>query len=106
MRYVLSSAVVKSPGEYTYALVDVYFAREWLTNGPWTSGCGYAETAACLARLTGVHVQVDRRDTPMAPGDEALVFRLTRRLPVEAKGRVDESWVEANSELGLLVRHR
>jgi hypothetical protein len=110
-RYILSSAVVTSPGTYTYETIELDAAREWLRAGPWTSTIGYSETAAALEELTGVHVQADRRVIVMQPGHEALVFRLVLppgapRVPPGAKGSLGAAYIREHCELGILRRHR
>jgi len=108
MRYVLNSAVVTSPGRYVYRLVTAGEAGEWLRSGPFTSTVGYEETAEALRLLTGVAIPVDRRQIKMAPGDEALVFRLvfppgTPRLPADRKGVLTPEWVLGHCEAGVLL---
>lgn len=109
MRYVLNSAVITAPGRYDYYLVRVEAAKRWLEVGDFISTIGYAETAEALTQLTGVPVAVNRTTIQMAPGDEALVFRLvlppgTPRITPETKGMLTPEFVAANSEIGILKR--
>lgn len=106
-RYILNSAVITSPGTYTYSLTDIQGARGWIAEGPWESTIGYQETADALSTILGVPVPVDRRQVRMDPGDEALVFRLTVRLNDPAiKGKIgDPGWILRHSEIGILKRH-
>jgi hypothetical protein len=103
-RYILNSAVITTPGQYHYGLIDGGKARDWLKAGSWESTIGYQETADALTALTGVVVGVDRRQISMAVGDEALVFRLTVRMADPAvKGLIgDPGWIADHCEIGLL----
>jgi len=109
MRYVLNSAVITSAGVYEYRLIKPDHVRHWLLCAPYTSTVGYAETAEALSTLTGEAVPVDRKIIRMAPGDEALVFRLVqpegqRRLAPGAKGQVGQDYIRQHCEAGILVR--
>lgn len=109
MKYVLNSAVITAPGRYEYRLIPLDRATQWLKAGGWQSTIGYPETAEVLADLTGVAVPVDRRIITMAPGDEALVFRLvlppgTPRLSPETKGKLGLRFFREHAEMGLLTR--
>lgn len=106
MRYLLNSAVITSPGRYEYWLCDIEAARAWYGAGPVESTIGYQETADALSALLGQPIVVNRRMVKMAPGDEALVFRLTIRLSDPAvKGRIDDpEWILQHSEIGILTR--
>jgi len=106
MRYILNSAVITSPGRYTYRLVEVEEAKDWLKAGPWTSTIGYQETAEALGSLLGVEIPVSRTQIKMGVGDEALIYRLTIRISDPAtKGRIgDPEWLRSHSEIGILSR--
>ena len=112
-RYLLNSAVITAPGEYTYRLVTPEVARAWYGVGePPISTIGYEETAEALGQLLGVPVAVDRRTITMAEGDEALVFRLvcppgSPRIDPKDKGALGRAVLAGHYELGLLKRlHR
>ena len=104
MRYILNSAVITGPGRYQYKTITPAVARRWLAAGPYTSTVGYQETADALAALLGAEIPVNRQMVKMAPGDQALVFRLTVRLAdPSVKGRInDPEWIAEHSEIGLL----
>jgi hypothetical protein len=109
MRYFLNSAVITAPGRYDYRLVTPQEAREWASRGPVRSTIGYEETAIALAELLKMPVAVDRKTIQMAPGDEALVFRLalppgTPRIDPKDKGALGRAILAGHYELGLLVR--
>ncbi len=104
MRYILNSAVITSPGTYRYRLLSVEEAKRWLEGG-FYSTIGYEETADAFERIFGVRPEVRRELIKMNPGDEALVFRLTKRLgDVSVKGHIGTEEVLANLEIGLLER--
>ncbi len=112
MLYLLNSAVVTAPGLYRYRHIGPAEARliyRAAPPGERASGVGYAETARVMEHILGLRpgeIEVTRATTIMAPGDRAIVFRLTRRLPDAAlKGRLTEAELIAwPHELGLLER--
>jgi hypothetical protein len=108
MKYILNSAVITSPGEYRYRLINAGEARKWAEGG-FVSTVGYEQTADALTQLLGVPVPVDRRTITMQAGDEALVFRLvfppgTPRIDPKDKGRLSAAIMAGQYELGLLSR--
>lgn len=104
MKYVLNSAVITAFGRYSYRPASVEEARQFIADGA-DSTIGYEETAVALSRLTGLPVAVNRRQIHMEPGDQALVFRLTRRLEKPGdKGKIGEAELVSASEIGILVR--
>lgn len=104
-RYILNSPVITGPGTYEYLLVELSDAVGWIKAGGWVSTIGYAETAKVISDLAGVEVPLNRISIEMAPGDEALVFRLKKRLELpELKTKVSEEFVRANFESGILKK--
>lgn len=102
-RYILNSSVITTPGAYTYRLISVDEAKAWLSLNGWKSTIGYPETADALKQLTGIEIPVDRIQIQMQGGDEALVFRLTKRLTVpESKSSIAVQEIIANCEIGIL----
>jgi len=105
MKYLLNSAVITAPGVYEYSYISLEEAKQWLQEGNWESTIGYPETAIALSQLTGIEIPVNRKQIQMQPHDEALVFRLTKRLSEpELKGQVGISNIISNCEIGLLRR--
>lgn len=124
MRYLLNSAVITAPGRYSYRHLTAEEAAEWYREllaayeaavarreaaAPPVSTIGYPETAAALGELLGAAIAVDRRTITMAPGDEALVFRLalppgSPRIDPADKGRLGREILAGHYELGLLAR--
>jgi rhamnose utilization protein RhaD (predicted bifunctional aldolase and dehydrogenase) len=104
-RYILNSAVITSEGVYEYKLISVEEAKKWLETGEFVSTIGYEETAKALELITGVKVDVNRKQVKMDKDDEALIFRLTCRLDNPAlKGNMSIDFVLNNCEIGLLKR--
>jgi len=103
MRYLLNSAVITAPGDYTYRLVAPEEAAAWLRQGNFISRVGYPATAAHVQALSGIRPELNREGTVMKPGDEALVVRLKYRVqnPGEKAAHRPESddW-----EYGILRR--
>jgi hypothetical protein len=103
-RFILNSAVLTSPGRYSYRLVGVEEARSWAKRGEFISAVGYQETAEALSTLLGVEVPAQRVEIQMQPGDEALVFRLRVRPEPGKKGGLGQDFLLEHAEFGLLVR--
>lgn len=105
MNYILNSPVVTGPGTFEYELSDVSSARAWVRSNDWTSTVGYDETARVMSEILGVSVPVNRVNILLEPGDEALVFRLVKRLEFsEMKGRLGDDFIRANFEIGIFRR--
>lgn len=109
--YLLNSAVITAPGRYVYRLVSPELAKAWASMGaaPPISTIGYAQTAAALSEILGWKVRVHRCTIKMAPGDEALVFRLvlppgSQRIDPGDKGRLSKAIMAGHFELGILTR--
>lgn len=93
------------PGVYEYKLITSGEASDWLNNSQWTSTVGYEETAKALEIITGFKIPVNKIQIKMQLRDEALVYRLTKRLSdQEIKGKQGVETVIANSEMGILRR--
>ncbi|WP_456325933.1 STIV orfB116 family protein [Desulfonauticus submarinus] len=107
MKYILNSAVVTTTGVYEYKLIDIEKARKWIRENNWESTIGYVETAFALSQLVEKPIPINRKLIRMKPGDEALVFRLTIRLPdFRAKGNVGTDYILKYCEIGLLKKIR
>jgi len=105
MKYILNSAVITTPGIYTYRLISLDEAKEWLYIEDWVNTIGYEETCQALHLLTGLSFSVNRQIIRMVEGDEALVFRLTCRLSdVNLKGKLSPEFVLQNCEIGILKK--
>ena len=104
MRYVLSNAVLTSPGLYRYGLVSVEAARVWIHAGPWQSQVRYLETARHIREVLGVEIRLSRGITRMKPGDEALVVRRNYRPQDPRMKRTQPQWGAEDWEFALLLR--
>jgi len=108
IRFILSSAVLTSPGTYRYRLITLPEARQWVDAGLYYCAIRYRETANALSALMGGRPFSIRDETvTMQPGDEALIFRLVfppgaRGLPTDRKGKVDVQFILDHCELGIL----
>jgi hypothetical protein len=105
MRYILNSAVIAEEGIYEYRKITLEDAKLWLQSGKICSAIGYEETASAIFSLTGYKPEVNRVEVRMREGDEALVFRLTKRVKdPEQKGELSKEYVLSNYEFGILKR--
>ena len=105
MHYILNSAVITNPGRYYYQKVSVETAKNYLNSGEFKSTIGYKETALVLSYLTGIQIETKRIPIKMEVKDSALIFRLTTRLDNPfSKGKLGESFLLENSEIGILER--
>lgn len=105
MKYILNSAVITTPGTYTYKLIGIDEAHDFLCAGEFESTIGYQETADALMVMTGISIPVNRKLIKMNAGDESLVFRLTCRLSDPAlKGKLSADFVKQNCEIGILKK--
>ena len=106
MRYILNSAVITTPGLYSYRPISVEKAQKWLADGGFESTIGYQETCDALEKITSIRVSCNRRMVKMKTGDEALVFRLTCRMQDPSlKGKIkNPEFILQNCEIGLLKK--
>ncbi len=104
-RYILNSAVITLPGVYEYKLIDTKKMKSWLQDGNWESTIGYEETAKALEVISGIKIPVNRVQIKMQVSDEALVYRLTKRIiNTEMKGHEGVVSILDCSEIGILQR--
>lgn len=102
-RYVLNSPVLTDYGLWRFdGPLPAATARDWAREG-FVSAIGHAATADFLSEWLGQPVPVERRRVTLAPGDEALVFRLLERLP-EGAVLAPDALATLRWELGLLGR--
>lgn len=105
MRYILNSAVITEEGLYRYKKISIEEAKEWLKKGDYASAIGYQETADAIETLTGIRVDVNRIQVSIAKGDEALIFRITKRVKdPNQKGELSKEYILNNYEFGILSR--
>ncbi len=109
MKYLMNSAVITSPGIYSYRLVSVEEAKKWAEFGSVYSTVGYEETAEALSKILGKEVPLNRKTIVMKKGEEALVFRLVLpprhpRLNPRDKGKISDVVNKGYWELGILTK--
>jgi hypothetical protein len=103
--YVLNSAVITGFGTFKYEPMTVIEARSWLADNDWHSTIGYPETCRFFNRMFGTSIVANREQVKLEIGDEALVFRLRKRLDdIESKGQVGIETIKKYLEIGKLTR--
>lgn len=87
MYWLLNSAVIAvgGDGDYSYRTVTKDEAITWLRSHKFTSRIGYPDNARFIERIAGVRVELNREESLLQPGDEALVVRPSYRLPTGAQ---------------------
>ena len=109
MRYILNSAVITSPGLYKYDHITLDEMITWLNKGKFISTIRYEETANALSQITEINIPIRDENIKMAPGDEALVFRLSLPKGIHGIGKQDKGslgidFILRHSEKGILKR--
>lgn len=77
-----SLSMLTKPGHIKVAFLTVEEARDWVSEGLYTSAVGHADTAVVMSDLLGVEIQHNRLTVELQPGDAALVAQVVGgRLP-------------------------
>lgn len=105
-KYLLNSAVVTSPGVWSYRHISLREFTELLPDAE--SFIGFKEAAKAITVLTGIDVPVNRTRCDLEEGESALIFRLAfppgTKRPEKAKGGFPVEFLIANSEIGILEK--
>jgi hypothetical protein len=103
--YVLNSAVITGFGTFKYEPMTVIQAGAWLAKNDWHSTIGYPETCQVFNQMFGTSIIANREQVKLEVSDEALVFRLNKRLDdIQSKGQVGIETVKKYLEIGKLTR--
>lgn len=100
-KYLLNSPVLAVPGLYDYKDADV--AEIALFAVDTVSAIGHPGTAEVMTQVLGFEVKANRAYITLNPGDMALVFQITERLP-EGKVLTAEELKELKYSLRILRR--
>ena len=103
MIYLLNTPILTTYGDFRFSgPIAPEEARRRIAPG-FTSAIGHVPTATFLSALLGMDIPAQRATITMLPGDEALVLRLTQRLP-EGKVLNESEMAAVPYELAWLER--
>lgn len=100
-KYIFNTPVLTNYGVYRFLKVDLEEAKRLAEDAQ--SAVGHTGTADALSTLLGMKIKMNRVEVRMEPGDTALVFWITARLP-EGAILSGEETLKMPYELGKLER--
>lgn len=80
MRYLINTPILTAYGDYRFSPLTIHEAKTLLQQ-KYTSAVGHQGTAELLSQLLEQPVAMQRLTIHMQPGDDAVVMRLSQRLP-------------------------
>lgn len=84
MILLLNSAVMPTEGSYTLKRISQFTFRtnlqEAAATGNLQSYIGYPETARLIEQITGIEIEVSRKQATLTSGDKMLIVKLRQRV--------------------------
>ena len=78
--WLLNAPVITTDGLFRSRTLHLEEARALVQTQGFASAIGHAQTAAIVSELLGIDCPMNRCEFRQLPGQQALVFRLARRL--------------------------